>query len=50
MGFLEDLKKQYTLDLADFLVRHGFDVKTAYELAEDFWKKNWKKLEEVLKK
>jgi len=46
----EALKKEYILDLADFLIKHGVDAHNAYKLSEEFWEKNWKKLEEVLKR
>ena len=47
MSFEESLKKEYILDLAEYLIKKGFKPKEAYKLSENFWKKNWKKLKKV---
>lgn len=48
MKFVDMLKRDYTLDLADFLMKRGFKPNDALKTSEDFWKKNWKKLKKVL--
>jgi len=42
------VKSEFVIDLAEFLVDHGFSSKKAYELSKKFWDKNWSKLKKEL--
>jgi hypothetical protein len=45
----EALRKELIDELADYLMAKGFSVEESYKMGEQFWKTNWKKVEEKLK-
>jgi hypothetical protein len=45
----EALRKELIDELADYLMAKGFNVEESYKMSEQFWKTNWKKVEEKLK-
>jgi hypothetical protein len=45
---VEDILFQEAVyEMADMLMKKGFEPKEAFKVSEDFWKKNKKKLKEV---
>ncbi|MEM2506278.1 MAG: hypothetical protein QXF61_04460 [Nitrososphaeria archaeon] len=45
---MEALRKELNNRLSEFLMDLGFSIEDSYKMAEDFWKRNWKKVEEVI--
>ncbi|MFH7835248.1 MAG: hypothetical protein QXL51_01455 [Candidatus Aenigmatarchaeota archaeon] len=45
---IEALRKELNNRLSEFLMDLGFSIEDSYKMAEDFWKRNWKKVEEVI--
>lgn len=44
----EALRKELESDLAEYLTSLGFSIESAFQMSKDFWKRNWKKVEELI--
>lgn len=42
------IRSELENDLAQYLMDKGFSPKDSFEMARDFWKRNYKKIKEVI--